>query len=393
MLTGWFARLLLVGVLAGCAGIESPNSEPTLAPATETPTFTFETDLFNEPVDIIDIEDVFRLSGEQQADFLAFFQDPAQQGMPAHRRVYEYLETVTMNFGYQGRTYAAEESLERSAGNCLSLAILTTSLAELAGVETGYQLVDSAPVFASMDNIVFRGQHVRTKLLEPLPDITNGEPPLRRGGLLVDYFPSDGDRFIGNISVPQYHAMYYNNLASEAIAREDYNTAYWLLRKVLELTPQDAGAFNSMAVVFRRAGDERKAEEIYRYGIAHLPAKVSLLRNYRILLVSQGRLKEADAIAEALADLNDVSPFDWLHAGRDAYDKSEYREAVAYYKKAVEVAPYLHEGYAGLAKAYYKLGYRSRAIREFEKAQKFSQQKSVQDLYQAKLMALTGKAL
>ena len=67
-----------------------------------------------------------------------------------------------------------------------------------------------------------------------------------------------------------------------------------------------------------RAGDAAKAEEIYRYGIEHLNRKISLLRNYRILLEQQNRLEEAEEITAKLTQLDDPSPYDWIEAGEDA---------------------------------------------------------------------------
>ena len=146
-----------------------------------------------------------------------------------------------------------------------------------------------------------------------------------------------------------------------------------------------------MAIVYRRSGNENKAEEIYKYGIVNLPNKVSLLRNYRALLMGQGRFTEAEEVNVKLAELDEASPFDWLHAGHDAYINGDFREAISFYQKAVEIAPYLHESYAGMAKAHYKLGNRVSAKRELLNAQKFSYRKSIQSLYQAKLVALASE--
>lgn len=384
--------LLIIGLLAGCAGLERKPGETAVVLTEEEPVLSFESELFGEPpTDIIAVNEIYQLSDTQQNAFRNYLNHHSRQDTPAHKRVYEYLESITMNFGYQGNTYTAEEALRKTSGNCLSLAILTTALAQIAGVESGYQLIDSAPVFESQGNVVFRGQHVRTKLYAPLHNDITGLRPIRRGGLLVDYFAREGDRFVSNISEVEYQAMYYENLASEAISRKDYNTAFWLLSKVLELTPHSSSAINSMAVVHRRAGYVNKAEEIYKYGIDNLPNKVSLLRNYRVLLEEQGRHDEAGVISERLVELDEPNPFDWLHAGQEAYDNGDFRDAITFYKKAVEIAPYLHESYAGMAKAHYKLGERTRAKRELENAQKFSYEKSIQSLYQAKLMALAGE--
>lgn len=391
----WLASMLFAGVLAGCAGVQQSPDLYIPESSVETPGLVFEADLFGEQPDIIAVEDVYRLSEDQRKSFQLYFDDPGRRDIPRHQRVYEYLETITMNFGYQGETFAAEEALRKSSGNCLSLAILTSALAELAGVEAGYQLVDSLPVFESQGNVVFKGQHVRTMLYNPEKEVDNDGMAftlmLRRGGLLVDYFPSGGGRFVSNISEAEYQTMYYNNQASEAISRADYDTAFWLLRKALELTPDDAGAINSMAIVYRRAGNADKSEEIYKYGINNLPNKLSLLRNYRVLLMEQGRLTEVEEVNVTLAKLDEVSPFDWLHAGHDAYASGDFREAISYYQKAVEIAPYLHDSYAGMAKAHYQLGNRVSAKRELLNAQKFSYRKSFQSLYQAKLIALASE--
>jgi Tfp pilus assembly protein PilF len=384
MKTPWPVSILLICLLGACAATGP-------LPGSSNPTISFESDLFGESPGIISSEDIYRLSVKQRQTFLRYFNNPIRENTPAHERVSDYLKNITINFDYLGETYTADVALNNSSGNCLSLAILTTALAQVVGVETGYQLVDSAPVFESHGKVIYRGQHVRTKLYDPewLPP-DEGELVFSRPGLLVDYFASDGDRFVSNISQAEYMAMYYNNLAAEAIAREDYNTAFWQLQTSMELAPNNVSAINAMAIVYRRMGDVTKAEEIYQYGIRYLPNKVSLLRNYRALLSQQERDEEVKKISKSLAQLHDSNPFDWLHAGRGAYDDGNFREAVLYYKKAVKVAPYLHESYAGMAKAYYKLGNKSGAERELRNAQNYSFEESTRSMYQAKLMALSN---
>lgn len=378
-------------LLAGCAAqqVQLQVAEKTAPVAGDTrKALSFDSSQFGEPPEIISVEDIFGLTDEQEKDFLKYFESPIRQFTAPHERVYDYLQNITMDFGYQGETFTAQEALQSTSGNCLSLAILTTALAKLADVKTTYQLVDSTPVFESHGNIVYKGQHVRTKLYSPA-DVTTGSLLLRSSALLIDYFPTEGTRFVSNITETQYIAMFYNNLASEAIAREDYNAAFWLLQKTLKLTPEDPGAINSMAVIHRRIGDLDKAEEVYQYGIAHLDDKISFLRNYRVLLEQQGRFDEVAQINRQLTALDDPSPFDWLHAGHDAYSEGNYREAVLLYRKAAKIAPYLHESYAGLAKAYYMIGDRHRAEREFKNALEKSQRPATRSMYEAKLMVLS----
>jgi len=379
-------------LLAGCVAQQTQlqvADQPAPVEGTTSQALSFNSDLFGEQPEIISVEEIFNLSDEQQKAFLRYFKSPIRQYTLPHERVSSYLQNITMDFGYQGETFTAHEALQSTSGNCLSLAILTTALAKLAAVELEYQLVDSVPVFESHDNIVYKGQHVRTKLSSSEMQVSEVTLAMKRKSVLIDYFPTEGTRFVSNISEDEYVAMYYNNLASEAIAREDYNAAFWLLKKVLELVPGDPGAINAMAVVHRRVGDLAKAEAIYQYGIEHLDDKVSVLRNYRILLEKQGRLDEVAQINRQLTVLDDHSPFDWLHAGHNAYSEGNYQEAVLLYRKAVKIAPYLHEGHAGMAKAYYMIGNRQRAEREFRNALENSQRPSTRSMYEAKLMVLS----
>jgi Tfp pilus assembly protein PilF len=211
---------------------------------------------------------------------------------------------------------------------------------------------------------------------------------IRRPGIRVDYFPSGSERFIGNLSRDQFTGMYYSNLAADAIAAGEYPSAFWLLNKSMEFAPQSAAAINMMAVVYRRVGDDRMAEEIYRLGIEHVPDKVSLLSNYRILLIDQGRMNEANEIGARLDRLGETNPFDWIHAAQQAYNEGHYREALKLFEKAAEVAPYLHESYFGMAKSYFELGDFQSAKSELTQAKERAYRESTRSLYEAKLMAL-----
>lgn len=362
------------------------NPPPTLE--TDKLGDLLDSELFGASPEIIPAADIHRLSTQQQQAFFEYLAQPSRQRIPKHERVVDYLQTSTSDFDYQGDTYTASEALSRNSGNCLSLAILTTALADLAGLDIGYQLVDSEPVFEWRGSVLYKGLHVRSILYDPTWEPGVPFAPLRRPGIRIDYFPSDADRFISNLTRSEYVAMYYNNLAADAIGSDDYNDAYWLLRKSMDIAPENSSAVNMMAILHRRIGDEETAERIYQYGIAHLPNKVSFLRNYRILLNKQARFEKANAIGKALAALDAPSPIDWLQAGQSAYNDGDFRDAISFYRRALKLAPYLHEAHWGVAKAYYELGDKIRAKRELEKAMEHANRPATRSRYQAKLMSL-----
>ena len=371
--------VLMTGVLAACAS-HPPAEERPVRPVLEFPSA-----LFGDRPRIPEIGDVFALSEERQQHFLRYFREPFRSGTAPHRRVHQYLVNVTDQFDFHNDTFTANEALNASAGNCLSLAILTTALANLADVEVGYQLVEGSPIYELRGDVGVRGLHVRSLLYDPSSTTRIGQ----RNGIKIDYFPDGSERFVDNLSHDEYYALYYSNVAGESIAAGDINAAYWHLLESLRLAPDNGKALNMMAVVYHRAGDAARAERIYRYGIDWLPDKVSFLRNYRTLLERQGRSEEAAAVSVRLAEIDEPNPFDWLAAGRSAYNNGDYRGAIDMFQRAADISPYFGRAYLGIALAHYQLGETERAERYLRQAIEKTQRISTRSMYEAKLAALT----
>ena len=385
MKTGRAKKLLMLIASLSMTACATTDIGP---PSSDEEPLVFDPQLFGSRPDIVSETQLFSLRESQKREFLGYFNDPANQEVAPHERVYDYLLLKTSDFDFHNDTRTASEVLDSSSGNCLSLAILTTAFADLVNVDTGYQLVDSTPVFERRGNVVSKGVHVRSILYDPTWSTEDvGGSARSTPGIRFDYFPDDTQRvrLIGNLTPSAYVAMYYSNVAGEAIARGDDEAAFWYLLESLEKHPDNAIALNMLAVVYRRVGDTRMAERIYQHGIENLPGNVSLLRNYRFLLAKQGRHTEADALTKILAELDDRNPFSWVNAGRRALADAEYQEAIDFLKKAIDRAPYLHEAYALKAIAYLKLGDKERGERNLRSAFENAQRFETRSMYQAKL--------
>jgi len=378
-----------------CALLSACSTHSGIDDVRQPSSLMLDSDLFGERPHIISVSEIHELSDQQALEFGRYLNDPSNQNEAAHKLVSDYLEKITDNFTYHGETYTASETLDRSAGNCLSLAILTTALAKAADVEIDYRLTDSLPVFESRGNHIRRELHVRSFLYDPTWEPQDGYLVLSRPGVTVDYFPIDSDRFIGNIDESEYLSMYYRNRAADAIQDENLSEAYWLLIQSLELSPASPESLNMLAIVNYRAGDKSKSEEIYRFGIQNSPRQVSLLRNYGIFLRREGRSAEADEVDNRLSRLADPNPFDWISAGQKAYDANEFWHAIDFFRKGANLAPYLHEAHFGLAKAHFRLGKLEIAKRELQLALNHAQAagSTSRKLYEAKLFTLSENSV
>lgn len=377
------AALLMFAAL-GCAQVPD---KPVQSLIVAKPSLNLEApELFPVPLDTISESALFSLTDKQKQDFDEYLGHLMRQGTPSHEKVFDYLEKSTRKFDYRAKTYTASETLEYLQGNCMSLAVLTTALAHYAGVDIRYQLVDSSPVFYKESDVVVKGVHVRSKLYQR-PG-ASGNVYFTRSSLVVDYLPDDKTRFIGNISKDKFMALYFGNRAVELLADEQLPEAYWHLRRALEYVPDDAANLNTLAVLFKRAGSAARAEEVYQYGIASAKEKLTLLKNYRLMLQEQGRDQEALAVTQQMAAFDDPSPFGWLDAANVAFNAGDYQEAELFYRKSIQAAPYLDYGYFGVAKVKFHQGELIDAKDMLEKALENSFKEDGRRLYRAKLTAL-----
>ena len=391
--------LATAALLAACSTAEPPppaSSETALIAARqllqEIPAFAGQ-----RPA-LVSSDEIYQLSAAQRDAFLDYYRDPANRKVPGHKRIGQYLVSSKSAFNYVPETRTADEVYQLEGGNCLSLANITTALARLAGVKVGYQLRDDIPVYELQENIILRGVHVRSILYEPLPDLNAGDggakliiPLGGRASVIIDYFPTGRSRYIRRISEPEFTAMYYRNLAGEAIVAGDLSRAYWFAKESMLHAPDHAEAVNMLAILYRRSGDEWAAEQIYLYGLNSARERLSLLKNYRTLLREQGRAAEADEMTRRIAKYNDADPFEWWFLAEDAYGEEKYSDALSYYKKTVEIAPYLHEGYFGMAKTYFQLGRVKSAMRSMRQAIENADRPRFRALYEAKLRALSAE--
>ena len=329
-------------------------------------------------------DEILALSPEQKQHFLKFYMDHSNAKKPGHQRLYEYLQNFGDKFKYGNFTSNAQNTLASSTGNCMSLAVLTTALARTADIEIKYQLVNRVPIFQEYGSVVFNAQHIRSIIYEPKQELNTGVM-VWRNKAIIDYYPSKNTFVNGYVSESEFIAMYYRNLAAEALAKDDNNRAYWLLKRSLEFEPESAEAINSLAVIHRRVGSVDKAEELYKYGIKNALNKIVLLKNYQILLLTQNRQEDADRIAKELENLEDLNPFNWLLAANEAFDEKNYLVAIKLYKKSIELAPYLHQGHFGIAKSEYQRGNLRASRIALEEALEQAFDSDSKSIYEAKL--------
>lgn len=82
--------------------------------------------LFNK-LDTPSEHSIFELPDAEKEMFLAYAENQKLSQIRDDRIIYNYLESQIANFKYHGDTLTSAQTLKRSQGNCISLAILTQS--------------------------------------------------------------------------------------------------------------------------------------------------------------------------------------------------------------------------------------------------------------------------
>ncbi|WJG10539.1 tetratricopeptide repeat protein [Aliiglaciecola sp. LCG003] len=331
---------------------------------------------------------LFELLPQQRHAFLEFYNAPAQSSIPGHQRLFEYMERVTNLFDYKGDTYIASKALESSTGNCLSLAILTSALAQEVNIDIEYRKVHAKPVYSRYDNLMTLSTHVQTRIFAPATESNTNEVVFARSSLIIDYFPSRSNEAGSKVSHSDFIAMFYQNLASVALINKHYDLAYTLLAHAMQASPKNAETLNTLGVLYNRVGNTEKAEQIYLYAINHTNGGLNLFSNYAKLLSEQKRVKELQTLESKVDLADDDNPYKWVDLANIAFEQKRYQRALNFFNRSIQKAPYLSESYFGLAKTLFEMNKKKQAKEYMQRAIELADSDKQNYLYTAKLEVL-----
>lgn len=378
--------IFFLPLLLSLLGCQSSKKLQLQEPQMPLPSLLVNHRLFS-PQAIQSEKDIFKLPENEKANFLNRYNALVAQGERPDKAIYQYLEKSVENFTYRGDTLTAPETLIKESGNCISLAILTHSYAQAAGIETNFKEVSTFPVFQREDNVILVSSHFSTKLLAPKVEKSAKSLIAIRAGTVVDYFPTSSTFYIGNAQYPQLVAKYYINLATEALLKEEYDLSYSLALAAFEHTPYSSEIINLMAIIHRRAGDTQTAKALFEFAIKYDLHNNNLIASYLYLAQTQNDAALIDRL-EPLFDSSAKTPFDLIQVAKKAYEKKKYRKARSILSKLIKEYSYLPEPYFEMARLYYLQSDKEKAESFLEQAIKMSDSHEKTEIYQAKLNVL-----
>ena len=378
------AALVATLALAGCAAVPpASESDPLFADA-----------LFAAPSEPVDASRVFAASEAMRRYIAEEIGDlPGSKGR--QQALMDALRSkAKLKLEYDAAyTRNAAEAFDARTGNCLSLVIMTASLAREMGIAVRFQSVFVEETWSRQGDLYFSIGHVNLALGGRPPKlgtrIDDGEQ------LIVDFLPPPDLKGLNWRVVDDRTilAMYMNNRAAESVAGGRLDDAYWFAREAIRQDPAFVVAQNTLGVIYQRRGHLDHAARVLERALDSEPRNTRILTNLANVYEAQGRRALAQALQERLARLEPDPPFAFFNPGLAAAREGDWHRARELFAREVERAPYYHEFHFWLAVALANLGEPEGARRHLALAMENSTTRRDHDLYAAKLQRIGSARL
>lgn len=246
-------------------------------------------------------------------------------------------------FDYQATsTTPPAETYARKKGDCISLALLAAAIAERLGFAAQIQEVGIPLNWQRIRGRDFVNRHVNVAVRRPASVMVLGG--IQQGdNLVIDFDPATPRRPLASrpLSRDEVLTAFDNNLAAEALTRNDDLLAYAYLRRALRRTAGFTPALSNLAALYQQRGtieSYRQAEKVLLKALEHDPDSYVVLQQQALLYSGLGRLTEAASVQKKLDTLRVQDPHRRYAEALDAFEREDYARAKILLEQALEVA-------------------------------------------------------
>ena len=273
----------------------------------------------------------------------------------------------------------AREVFQRRVANCLSYANLFIALAREAGLEANYQWVEVRPQWSRASDRVQLGLHVNVSVR-----LRDGKTYM----VDIDPLPSSAISGSRELTDAQGEALYYNNIAMAALAKDDTETAWLHEVRALQLSPADAHLWANLGAIYRSNGQHREAEQSYLQALDLDFTEYSAMTNLAVLYGLEGREEERNYWLDRVEIHRRSNPYYHAWLGDEVAAAGDWVAALAHYEQAVALAPGDSNLLFSRGVIYYQLNDYEAAGRDMEEAINLATLRSDIAYYQLQLEAV-----
>jgi Tfp pilus assembly protein PilF len=310
-------------------------------------------------------KDLFKLDDDLQRKL----DDPTWRSAPLGQRLKRLMGLI---FGADGKGFAyraghstvAADTWRDRRGDCLSLTVLTYSVARTLGMNAMMQEVETPAIYGRAGELDEVNQHVNVLLPHLRSDLMVES---MAHDVVLDFEPDfQAPRRGTALTEGGIVARYYNNVAVENMARGDHARAYAYFKAAIASEPGYVSPYGNLAVLYRRIGHEKEAEALLRHAVSLGGTSDVALHELHRLLADQGRSAEAQEVARQLEARQFSDPYHWISLGLKDLIDNEPRRAIDHLERARDIAPSFAEVHRYLAIAYARTGNTLKAHEEVD---------------------------
>jgi tetratricopeptide (TPR) repeat protein len=238
--------------------------------------------------------------------------------------------------------------------------------------------------------------------LVPDVDARDEGVEIRKGAAYLDYYRNHDSRKLYLDSALAYLAagvtrsvndawgyLHLGEVRVELGQREDAAAA---LRRAIELRPELATAYASLASLSRLQKDFSGALRLYRQALELRPEEPRFLEGLGMALADSGNASEAARTLERALQFDKQNPLTYYYLGNLYVEHFKQPEkALAYYKELVVLDPDFPNGYMNLGSAYALLQNYSEAIKFYRKELSLRPRSPLVYFNLGRVYLLTGK--
>ena len=283
----------------------------------------------------------------------------------------------------------ASETFQNASANCLSLSIMTFSMAKEAGFLSEFQIIDIPEYWTRRSGYSILNGHINLRIKSK--NRTNAKVLFEKN-FVVDFDPASGaEQFISrDASVPVVLAMFYNNKGAEALMKKSNDLAYAYFRKSILADDGYPGAWVNLGLLYRKIGLYDFAMNAYQRAISLDEDYNTAWENLAVLHRYLGNVKAASEINRRLDAKRNENPYYHQMLAEVDRDKGSFESSIHHYERAIKLNRNQHEFYFGLASVYFEKGDFERSERLLKRAKKRAGKGKVADIYVNKLSALSN---
>jgi Tfp pilus assembly protein PilF len=271
--------------------------------------------------------------------------------------------TIT-EFPYQaGHSTVAAETWRRKRGDCLSLVILSYSLAKALDLRITMQEVQVPYTFDRHGGVDYIAGHVNLLIKNRMGSLLGERAGV--GDLIIDFEPQIGSRREGlALSEDAILARFYNNLGAEYLVNGKLPQAYAHFKAAITADAGFAPSYVNLAVLYKRQGLAQSAERLLVHAIALNDDDDIAMGSLHQLLLAQGRDTEAAPYAKLIEARRERNPYYWIGLGLDQLQKGNYTQAINALENAQAISSGFQEVHRYLAIAYWRNGNQAEAKKQ-----------------------------